>query len=99
MQCPTNTHYEICAIACPATCQSLTPPKGCQAQCVEGCSCDDGYILSGDACVPLSECGCVYNNRYYRTGEVFYPNGQCEEECNCKKGGEVKETRGGKSKD
>uniref|UniRef100_A0A3Q3BQL9 Fc gamma binding protein n=1 Tax=Haplochromis burtoni TaxID=8153 RepID=A0A3Q3BQL9_HAPBU len=89
MQCPTNTHYEICAIACPATCQSLTPPKGCQAQCAEGCSCDDGYILSGDACVPLSECGCVYNNRYYRTGEVFYPNGQCEEECNCKKGGEV----------
>uniref|UniRef100_A0A3Q0SKX9 VWFD domain-containing protein n=1 Tax=Amphilophus citrinellus TaxID=61819 RepID=A0A3Q0SKX9_AMPCI len=87
--CPTNTHYEICAIACPATCQSLTPPQGCKAQCVEGCSCDEGYILSGDVCVPFSQCGCIYNNRYYRTGEVFYPNGQCQEECKCQQEGEV----------
>lgn len=95
MKCPTNSHYEICAIACPATCQSLTPPQRCQAQSVEGCSCDEGYILSGDVCVPFSQCGCIYNNRYYRVGEVFYPNGQCQEECKCQQEGEVKEIRGG----
>ncbi|XP_035492191.1 IgGFc-binding protein [Scophthalmus maximus] len=89
LKCPVNSHYEVCATACPSTCQSLAPPQGCQSQCDEGCSCDEGYILSGNICVPFSNCGCVYNERYYRVGQVFYPNGQCNEECKCTQDGEV----------
>uniref|UniRef100_A0A3B4ULI5 VWFD domain-containing protein n=1 Tax=Seriola dumerili TaxID=41447 RepID=A0A3B4ULI5_SERDU len=89
VKCPVNSHYEVCATGCPATCKSLAPPSGCKAQCKEGCSCDDGYILSGDVCVPFSQCGCLYNGRYYHIGQVFYPNGQCQEECKCTQDGEV----------
>ncbi|XP_071325188.1 IgGFc-binding protein [Trachinotus anak] len=89
VKCPVNSHYEVCATGCPATCKSLGPPQGCKAQCEEGCSCDEGYILSGDICVPFSQCGCLYNDHYYRIGQVFYPNGQCQEECKCKQDGEV----------
>ncbi|XP_034029562.1 IgGFc-binding protein-like [Thalassophryne amazonica] len=89
MDCPVHAHYELCGPACPATCKSLAPPQGCQAHCEEGCSCDEGYILSGDQCVPFSDCGCEYDDQYYSIGQVFYPNGNCQEECTCKKGGEV----------
>ncbi|XP_034029561.1 IgGFc-binding protein, partial [Thalassophryne amazonica] len=89
MKCPVHTHYELCGPACPATCKSLVPPQGCQAHCEEGCSCDEGYILSGDQCVPFSDCGCEYDDQYYSIGQVFYPNGKCQEECKCKNDGEV----------
>ncbi|XP_072317584.1 IgGFc-binding protein-like [Eucyclogobius newberryi] len=89
MKCPVHSHYEVCADACPATCQSLSPPENCKELCKEDCACDDGYILSGDKCVESTECGCVYEERYYTFGQVFYPNGQCEEECKCGQDGEV----------
>ncbi|KAM9852132.1 IgGFc-binding protein [Aulostomus maculatus] len=89
VKCPVHSHFEVCATACPATCHSLAPPKNCHAGCKEGCSCDEGYILSGDHCVPFSQCGCVYEDRYYRVGQVFYPNGKCEEECKCLQDGQV----------
>ncbi|KAJ8332925.1 hypothetical protein SKAU_G00418210 [Synaphobranchus kaupii] len=88
-KCASNSHYEVCSGGCPTTCQSLSPPLGCDSLCQEGCACDDGFILSGDRCVPFSQCGCVYGDRYYRIGEVCYPNGQCQEECKCSKDGEV----------
>lgn len=93
VKCPVYSHYDICATGCPASCQSLVAPQGCQDQCEEGCSCDEGYILSGALCVPFSQCGCVYNERYYQVGQVFYPNGQCQEECKCKQDGEVMDTK------
>nr|XP_054596325.1 IgGFc-binding protein [Nothobranchius furzeri] len=89
VRCPANSHYEVCAPACPSTCSTLAPPQGCQASCKEGCICDEGFILSGNLCVPFSQCGCLYNERYYLVGEVFYPNGQCQEECKCSQDGKV----------
>ncbi|KAM9309078.1 IgGFc-binding protein [Pholidichthys leucotaenia] len=89
MKCPVHSHYEICSSACPVTCKSLAPPQNCKSHCVEGCSCDEGYILSGDRCVAFSNCGCNYNDHYYSIGQVFYPSGQCKEECKCEKDGEV----------
>lgn len=83
MACPPNSHYALCASACPTTCASLTAVNVCHKACVEGCECDDGHLLSGDTCVPVKECGCSYEGRYYRKGDVFYPDSQCKEKCVC----------------
>ncbi|XP_068180237.1 IgGFc-binding protein [Antennarius striatus] len=89
LKCPVNSHYEICPASCPASCSSLISAQDCQDYCTESCSCDEGYILSGTVCVSLSECGCLYEGRYYNSGQVFYPNQQCQEECQCVQNGEV----------
>ncbi|KAL2080287.1 hypothetical protein ACEWY4_024080 [Coilia grayii] len=83
VQCPANSHYELCDKGCSATCKSLTAPNVCKGLCQEGCVCNSGYRLSGDQCVPLSQCGCQYKGRYYKPGKVFYPDGLCAEECMC----------------
>ncbi|XP_062302060.1 IgGFc-binding protein-like [Osmerus eperlanus] len=82
-QCKEGSHYELCASSCSLSCQTLTPSAGCQAPCSEGCFCDSGFVLSGDQCVPLAQCGCQYLGRYYKNGQVFYPNGLCQQECTC----------------
>ncbi|XP_029432085.1 IgGFc-binding protein-like [Rhinatrema bivittatum] len=87
--CPSNTHYELCGNGCPATCYGLSSPENCNAPCSEGCFCDSGLILSGDKCVPNTDCGCVYNDTYYTKGDIFYPNGQCVEQCQCNENGTV----------
>ncbi|CAL8286703.1 unnamed protein product [Merluccius merluccius] len=88
VQCPPNSHYEVCATACPANCQSLFSPLGCEEPCREGCSCQEGFVLSGERCVAASQCGCVHRERYYSPDQIFYPNGKCEEECKCNADGE-----------
>lgn len=40
-------------------------------------------MLSGDKCVPVSDCGCSYEGRYYKKGAVFYPDSKCGEKCVC----------------
>lgn len=90
LACPENSHYTQCASACPKTCASLTSAtRVCHTGCVEGCECDDGHLLSGDTCVPVKECGCSYDGRYYKNGDVFYPDSQCKEKCVCGETGVV----------
>lgn len=89
MKCPMNSYYEICSTSCPATCKDLAPPPNCKDQCEEGCTCKEGFILSGGLCVPFEQCGCIHEDRYYRISEVFYPSGKCQEECKCARGGTV----------
>ncbi|CAN2388181.1 binding of sperm to zona pellucida, partial [Pristimantis euphronides] len=81
--CSPNSHYELCGNSCPVTCYGLSRPTGCDAQCMEGCYCDDGYVISGDTCVPAGNCGCVYQEKYYQMKQIFYPSGQCSEKCQC----------------
>ncbi|XP_074936282.1 IgGFc-binding protein-like, partial [Phalacrocorax aristotelis] len=87
--CPRNQHYELCGPACPATCWGQTDVEACDetAPCTEGCFCNDGFLRSGDRCVPLPECGCLHEGRYYKTGEVFFACPQCSERCTCKGAG------------
>ncbi|XP_051063597.1 IgGFc-binding protein [Phodopus roborovskii] len=89
LQCPANSHYELCGDSCPVSCPSLSAPKGCETTCREGCVCDPGFVLSGDTCVPVGQCGCLYNGRYYQLGITFYPGPECEWLCECGPNGQV----------
>lgn len=33
---------------------------------MEGCECDEGFVLDGDQCVSLGDCGCVHNGKYLK---------------------------------
>ncbi|XP_063168367.1 IgGFc-binding protein-like [Candoia aspera] len=85
--CPANSHYEVCAKECDQACSSLYVPVPCPAKCSEDCVCDEGFVRSGDVCVPIAKCGCLYQGRYYPASEVFYPT--CQERCVCQAGGNV----------
>ncbi|XP_074927491.1 IgGFc-binding protein-like [Chelonoidis abingdonii] len=89
LSCPLNSHYELCSSSCDLTCSNLYAPVQCMTQCKEGCVCDEGFVLSGDLCVPFSQCGCLHRGLYYQAGETFHPSGSCEEQCVCQAGGEV----------
>ncbi|XP_054436763.1 IgGFc-binding protein isoform X2 [Pteronotus mesoamericanus] len=88
-QCPAHSHYKLCGDSCPVSCPSLSMPEGCEPACREGCVCDAGFVLSGDTCVPLGQCGCLHEGRYYPLGETFYPGPECERRCECGPGGQV----------
>ncbi|NXV81132.1 FCGBP protein, partial [Atlantisia rogersi] len=85
--CPANSHYEICSQVCSQTCSSIYTPMECSERCREGCVCNDGFIRSGDECVPMSQCGCLQQGFYYKVEETFYPTKV--EKCQCKAGGTV----------
>lgn len=59
--CPDNSHYTTCINACSPTCTHLHGPPHCSDNeaCVQGCACDDGYVLKQRVCVPIQQCGCV----------------------------------------
>ncbi|KAK2088433.1 hypothetical protein P7K49_034340 [Saguinus oedipus] len=88
-QCPVHSHYELCGDSCPVSCPSLSAPEGCESACREGCVCDAGFVLSGDSCVPVGQCGCLHDGRYYPLGQTFYPGPSCDSLCHCQKGGLV----------
>ncbi|XP_067851819.1 IgGFc-binding protein-like [Heptranchias perlo] len=82
VECPTNSHYNACASACPATCTDHFAPGNCSKPCVEDCQCNDGFVLSGSLCVSVENCGCVHNKKYYEKGAMFWEDG-CLRRCRC----------------
>ncbi|XP_043532334.1 alpha-tectorin [Chiloscyllium plagiosum] len=89
LPCPERSHYEVCTSSCPASCTDLISPLYCTRPCTEGCQCDAGYVLSGNVCVPLEECGCEFNERYYSFKTKFWANDDCTLRCLCEGPGEV----------
>uniref|UniRef100_A0AAY5EYS8 VWFD domain-containing protein n=1 Tax=Electrophorus electricus TaxID=8005 RepID=A0AAY5EYS8_ELEEL len=81
--CPVNSHYELCGTSCPAACPSLSFPFLCTQHCQEGCQCNDGFLLSGERCVPPTGCGCLHEGRYRQGGERFWYGEQCQSLCDC----------------
>ncbi|XP_070164786.1 cysteine-rich venom protein 6-like [Polyergus mexicanus] len=55
-QCPENQEWTTCGSACPPSCNS-DPHRPCTMQCVVGCQCKEGLLLSnrGD-CVSPTQC-------------------------------------------
>ncbi|XP_039259400.2 IgGFc-binding protein-like isoform X1 [Styela clava] len=87
--CPTNSHFEPCMMQCQPACDDLDGSQ-CRLSdignnCVEGCHPDDGFVLSGDEYVPVSQCGCVKDGRYYKSGDIFYTK-ECKTLCECNAG-------------
>lgn len=68
VECPSGSEHNHCGPACPQpTCQNPAGSGGsCNETCVEGCFCKPGFVLSGNQCVPLSECGCTDEDGKYR---------------------------------
>ncbi|XP_051901322.1 IgGFc-binding protein-like, partial [Pristis pectinata] len=88
MKCPVHSHYELCADTCRSTCVGLTEQSPCPAFCSEGCECDPGFLSDGDRCVPVDQCGCLGNGRYYQLGETVVQEG-CTQRCSCSQTGLV----------
>ncbi|XP_045925641.1 alpha-tectorin-like [Micropterus dolomieu] len=81
--CPANSHFESQGTGCPATCVSPNSTHNCPLPVQESCICNSGYILSAGVCVPLSDCGCSFEGRYYRSGETVILDTDCGRRCNC----------------
>ena len=54
------------ASACPNTCDDMEAEKKCNKPTESGCMCKKGFVLSGFDCVPEEECGCTFQDRYYK---------------------------------
>ncbi|KAK7909334.1 hypothetical protein WMY93_014018 [Mugilogobius chulae] len=86
LKCPPGSVYSHCTSACSQpSCQDPAGPGGpCNLPCVEGCVCGPGLVLSGDKCVPLSECGCTDEDGKYRpVGDSWFSELDCSERCKC----------------
>lgn len=83
LTCPENSHYLSCGNACPATCSDRTAPSRCKNTCAEVCQCDEGYLFSGEKCVPQESCNCTYKGVTYRAGEQFWADENCQSHCRC----------------
>uniref|UniRef100_A0A7N6FAI2 Uncharacterized protein n=1 Tax=Anabas testudineus TaxID=64144 RepID=A0A7N6FAI2_ANATE len=84
--CPANSHFEPQGSGCPATCINPNSTQNCPLPAQESCICDSGYILSGGVCVPEAECGCSFEDRYYRSGETVILGDDCGRRCSCSHG-------------
>ncbi|XP_050820724.1 zonadhesin-like [Gopherus flavomarginatus] len=92
LPCPSNSYYTDCASSCPATCNNIYASSLCEkpTECTEGCVCSEGYVLSDDQCVPLSECGCRDDeDNYYSAGESWIKP-HCTHKCTCQKDNTIK---------
>ncbi|KAJ6663729.1 hypothetical protein lerEdw1_009808 [Lerista edwardsae] len=83
--CPANNYYDFCGTACPASCAKLNAPAHCTKPCVAGCFCREGYVLNAGTCVPLSQCGCTLNGRYYQLGAEVILTDTCGKRCTCRR--------------
>ncbi|XP_033106905.1 IgGFc-binding protein-like [Anneissia japonica] len=86
LDCEANAQYNPCMKPCQASCSQ--PPRSCNEPCVEGCECNDGFVLSGSQCVRQSDCGCQYGSRYIEPGSSFTRE-DCSERCDCSGGGVI----------
>ncbi|XP_075763601.1 IgGFc-binding protein-like [Pelodiscus sinensis] len=81
-QCPTHSHYELCETHFQDLCAGSWLQKYHRLTCSEGCFCNDGYLRSGEQCVPPEQCGCEHDGHYYGIGDHVWFSG-CTQRCSC----------------
>ncbi|XP_077448968.1 alpha-tectorin isoform X1 [Stigmatopora argus] len=81
-RCPPNSHYSSCVPVCPPQCAPTRAQKDCGLDCMEGCHCDQGYVLDGKNCILPQDCGCYTDGKYYEPNQLFW-NGDCSKRCQC----------------
>ncbi|XP_069057200.1 alpha-tectorin-like [Pleurodeles waltl] len=82
LACPEHSHYDLCGGLSQATCATSILGGHCTSACSEGCFCNQGYLRSGDDCVPATHCGCEHQGRYYKVGDLVWLSG-CTQRCRC----------------
>jgi len=77
--CPPGQEYQQCGTLCPPTCDNPIPGM-CPDQCVSGCFCQEGFLLTSDGhCVVRSECPGLMCNEDCVMGTQCNPHtGHCE---------------------
>ncbi|KAM3920248.1 otogelin [Leptodactylus fuscus] len=72
--------YSTCVSPCAQTCQSLSTPEACDAECIEGCACPENmyYNTELSRCVERNQCPCYYQGIDYHPGEnIITTLGKC----------------------
>ncbi|XP_056299287.1 zonadhesin, like [Pseudoliparis swirei] len=93
LSCDANSVYSTCMTPCPASCADLAAPSECETTaCVEGCQCVAGFVMSEGVCVPYTQCGCTFLNRYYTLKEKFVTE-DCSQACECTSTGSACQTK------
>nr|XP_046237582.1 zonadhesin, like [Scatophagus argus] len=93
LTCDANSTYSSCMSPCPASCADLAAPSDCDSTyCMEGCKCAAGFVMSEAICVPYTQCGCTFFNRYYQLKEKFVTD-DCSQSCECTSTGVVCEPK------
>ena len=60
--CIGHRVYTDCGSGCPLTCSNFESPPECSPDCVEGCFCPEGQVLSDGACVDNDTCDGEYHS-------------------------------------
>ncbi|CAL8305053.1 alpha-tectorin [Gadus morhua] len=82
LRCPANSHYSSCMSVCPPQCAPARGQRDCNQDCVEGCLCDQGYVLNGKSCLLPQNCGCYTDGKYFEPKQLFW-NSDCTKRCQC----------------
>ncbi|KAL4228481.1 hypothetical protein ACF0H5_011528 [Mactra antiquata] len=85
VKCGENMVYDLCGATNQKNCLDIvtgTQAVSFEGDCQEGCYCTEGYVLNGDVCVLPEECGCYYENQYYKVGDSTV-NNACTERVVC----------------
>ncbi|XP_062342475.1 IgGFc-binding protein-like [Osmerus eperlanus] len=82
LNCPANSHYQVCSEICATPCPGLSDTITCPTTCAEGCACNPGHYFNGTGCVIPDQCSCYYKGLTYKIGESILSN-DCQELCTC----------------
>ncbi|XP_036355134.1 uncharacterized protein LOC115229549 [Octopus sinensis] len=85
MKCKEKEEFQYKTSSCQPSCADRSPNCTGSSQ---GCVCRQGFILSGEQCVPETECGCIDNKIYMKVNEEII-SADCKTKKICKPGNEV----------